>query len=100
MAAGKDEGEFSALFFGDKTRLRDVSECKFCINLGKELKELREELSSAKLIINLLQSENNPTECASYNTTEPQCNYVNANKTKEEKWTEVVTVHHRIKQNR
>ena len=95
MAAGKNESDFSALCFGEKTRLRDVSECKYCINMEKELKELQEELSSAKLIIKLLQSESNPTECASYNTIEPQCSYVNANKTKEDKWIEVVSGHRR-----
>ena len=61
----------------------------------KELKELREELSSTKLIIKLLQSESNLTECVRYNTIETQCNCVNANKTKEDKWTEVVSGHHR-----
>ena len=63
--------------------------------MEKELKELQEELSSAKLIIKLLQSESNPTECASYNTIEPQCSYVIANKTKEDKWIEVVSGHRR-----
>jgi len=95
MAAGKDERDFSALCFGEKTSLRDVSECKYCINMEKELKELQEALSSAKLIIKLLQSESNPTKCASYNTIEPQCSYVNANKTKEDKWSEVASGHRR-----
>jgi hypothetical protein len=95
MAAGKDERVFSALCFGEKTRLWDMSEFKYCINMEKELKELQEELSSAKLVIKLLQSESNPTECASYNTIEPQCSYVNANKTKEDKRSEVVSGHRR-----
>jgi len=63
--------------------------------MKKDLKELREELSSAKLIIKLLQSENNLTESVRYNTIEPQRSYVNANKTKVFKWTEVVAGHHR-----
>ena len=59
MAAGKDESDSSALYFDNKPRLRDASECNYCTNMKKDLKELREELSSAKLIIKLLQSENN-----------------------------------------
>ena len=31
MAAGEVESDFSALCFDDKTRIRDVSECKYCI---------------------------------------------------------------------
>jgi len=72
MATSQVESDLSALCFGDKTRLRDVSECKYCINMEKELKELQDELSSAKLIIKPLQSESNPTECARYNTIEPR----------------------------
>jgi hypothetical protein len=89
MAVGQVESDFSALCFDDKARISDVSECKCCINIKKELKELQDELSSAKLIIKLLQSESNPTECASYRTIEPrnliQCSYVNATKAKEDK---------------
>ena len=45
MAAGKDESDSSALYFDNKPRLRDVSECNYCINMKKDLKESREELS-------------------------------------------------------
>ena len=97
MAVGQVESDFSALSFDDKTRISDVSECKCCINMKKELKELRVELSSAKLIIKLLQSESNSTGCASYRTIEPrnliQCSYVNANKAEEDKWIEVIRGH-------
>jgi hypothetical protein len=83
MAVGQIESDFSALCFDDEAR-SDVSECKCCIKKKKKLKELQDELSSAKRIIKLLQSENNPPECASYRTIEPrnliQCRYVNATK--------------------
>ena len=89
MAVGQVESNFSALCYDNKTRISDVSKCKCCINLKKELKELQDELSSAKLIIKLLQSESNLTECASYRTMEPrnliQCSYVNANIVTEDK---------------
>jgi hypothetical protein len=99
MAVRQVESDFSALCLDDKTRIRDVSECKYCINVKKELKGLQDELISAKLIIKLLQSESNPTECASYRTIETrnliQCSYMNANKTKEDKWIEVIPGHHK-----
>jgi hypothetical protein len=67
--------------------------------MKKELKELQDELSSAKLIIKLLQSESNSSECAVYRKIEPQnliqCNYVNANIAKEDKWIEVIPSHRR-----
>jgi hypothetical protein len=69
MAVGQVERDFSALRFDDKARISDVSECKCCINFKKELQD---ELSSAKLIIKLLQSEINPSECATYRTIEPR----------------------------
>jgi hypothetical protein len=94
MAVCQIESDFSALCFNDEARRSDVSECKCCINIKKELKELQDELSSAELIIKLLQSENNPPECASYRKIEPrnliQCSYVNATKAKEDKWIEVI----------
>ena len=103
MAAGQVESEFSALCFDHTTRIRDVSECKCCINMKKELKELQDELSSANLIIKLLQSENHPTERASYRTIEPrnliQCTYMNVNTVEEGKWIEVTPGHRKgIKQ--
>jgi len=97
MAVGQVESNFSAPCYDDKTRISDVSKCKCCINLKKELKELQDELRSAKLIIKLLQSESNVTECASYRTIEPrnliQCSYVNANIVTEDKWIEVIPGH-------
>jgi hypothetical protein len=54
MAAGQIESDFSVLCFNDKARISNVSECTCCINIKKELKELQDELSSAKLIIKLL----------------------------------------------
>ena len=67
--------------------------------MKKELKELQDELSSAKLIIKLLHSESNSSECAGYRTIEPrnliQCSFVNANKAKEDKWIEVTPGHRR-----
>jgi hypothetical protein len=76
----------SVLCFDDKTRISGVRECKCCLNMKKELKDLQDELTSAKLIIKPLQSESNSTQCAGYRTIEPrnliQCRYVNANKAK------------------
>jgi hypothetical protein len=72
MAAGQVESDFGALSFDHKTRISDVSECKCCINMKKELKVLQDELSSASLIIKLLQSENNIIERTSYRTIEPR----------------------------
>jgi len=67
--------------------------------MKQELKELQYELSSAKLIIKLLHSESNSSECAGYRTIEPrnliQCRYVDANKAKEDKWIEVIPGHRR-----
>jgi hypothetical protein len=75
-----------------------VSKCKCCINLERELKEVQDELSSAKLIIKLLQSESNSNECTGYRTIEPrnliQCSSVNASSNKENEWIEVTTGHH------
>ena len=34
-AGGQIESDFSALCLDDKTRIRDVSECKYCINMKK-----------------------------------------------------------------
>ena len=59
MAISLVESDFSALCFDNKLRISGVNECKCCINMKKELKELQDELSSAKLIIKLLHSESN-----------------------------------------
>ena len=65
--------------------------------MKKELKELQDELSSANLIIKLLQSENNLTERVSYRAIEPrnliQCTYMNTNIVEEDKWIEVIPGH-------
>ena len=99
MAVGRVQSGFRGLCSDDKTKISGVSECKYCINMKKELKELQDELSSAKLIIKLLQSESNSSECAGYRTIEPrnliQGNHVNANKAKEDKWSEVIPGHRR-----
>ena len=47
-----------------------VNECKCCLNLERELKEIQEELRSAKLIIKLLQTEGDANEHVGYGTTE------------------------------
>ena len=49
-----------------------MCESKCCLNLKRELKEIQEKLSSAKLIIKLLQTEGNTNEHVGYGTTEPQ----------------------------
>jgi len=65
--------------------------------LEKILKGLQNKLSSANLIIKLLQSESSPPERASYWAIDPwdliQCSYVNANIFKEDKWIEVIPGH-------
>jgi hypothetical protein len=73
MAADPVESALSALCFDDKTRINGVSECKCCINMGKELKELQDELRSAKVIIKILKSESYSSECAGYRTIECEC---------------------------
>ena len=99
MAACQVKSDFSGLCFDDKSRISGVIECKYCTNMKQELKELQYELSSAKLIIKLLHSESNSSECAGYRTIEPrnliQCRYVDANKAKEDKWIEVIPGHRR-----
>jgi hypothetical protein len=63
------------------------------------LKEIQEELSSAKLIIKLLQTEGSTNEHAGYGTIEPrnliQSNEQNTRKTKENKWIEVIPSRYR-----
>ena len=70
-----------------------MSECKCCMNLKRELKEVQEELSSVKLIIDLLQKEDNAKEHKGYGTIEPwnliQYNDLKAGKTTENEWIEV-----------
>jgi hypothetical protein len=84
MADGQVEDDFIAHGFEDKRILSGGSECKCCLNLKRELKELQEELSSVKLIIELLQEENGEVEHKGYGTIEPwnliQCNNLKAGK--------------------
>ena len=79
--------------FRSPTVLGGVSECKYCMNLKRELKEVQEELSSVKLIIDLLQKEDNAKEYKGYGTIEPQnliqFNDLKAGKTTENEWIEV-----------
>jgi len=56
----------------DKIIISGVSECKCCLNLKRELKEIQEELISAKLNIELLQTEGGAKEHESYGTIRPQ----------------------------
>ena len=69
------------------------------MNLKKKLKEIQEKLRSAKLIIKLLQTEGNANEHVGYRTIQPwnliQSNKPNAEKTRENKWIEVIPRHYR-----
>ena len=57
MVAGGVEAEFSAHRLTEKVMIGDVNKCKCCLILKREIKEIQEELSSAKLIITLSQIE-------------------------------------------
>jgi NADPH-dependent glutamate synthase beta subunit-like oxidoreductase len=99
MADGRVEVDFSAQCSADKIIVRGVNECTCCLNPKRELKEIQEELSSAKLIIKLLQTEGSTNEHVGYGTIEPRnlikSNRQNAVKTKENKWFEVISSQHR-----
>ena len=41
MADGPVEDDFSAQYLADKIMLSGVNECKFCLNLKWELKEIQ-----------------------------------------------------------
>jgi hypothetical protein len=88
------EVDFNAQCLADKITISSVSECKCCLNLKRELKEIQEELSSAKIIIELLQKEDGAKEHKGYGTIEPrnfiQCNELNAGKTTQNEWIEVI----------
>jgi len=58
MAPVEARNDFTAVCAENNIVVEDVIECKCCWYLKRELLELREELSSAKLIIQLLQMEN------------------------------------------
>jgi hypothetical protein len=81
------EVDFSAQRLADKIIISGVSECKCCLNLKREIKEIQEGLSSAKLIIKLLQTEGSANEHVGYGTNEPwkiiQNNKLNAEKNQE-----------------
>jgi len=85
MADGQVEVDFSAQCLTDKIIIiSGVSKCKCCLDMKRELKEIQEELRSAKLIIKLLQTEGNANEHVGYGTIEPwnliQTNELNAEK--------------------
>jgi len=94
MADGHAGVTFNAQDLEDKRTLSSVSECKCCSNLKRELKELQQELSSAKLIIELLQQEDGAKEHERYGFIEPrnliQCNDLQAEKTTNNEWIEVI----------
>ena len=98
MAAGGVEAEFSAHRLTEKIMISDVNECKYCLILKTEIKEIQEELISAKLIIILLQTEVSKNKHGDYGTIEPQNsiqrNEPNAGKTKGTKWIEVISSRH------
>jgi len=93
------EVDFSAQCLVEKIIITGVSECKCCLNLKRELKEIQEELNSAKFIIELLQTEGSTKECVGYGTKELQnliqSKELNAEKIKENKWIEVIPGHNR-----
>ena len=99
MANGGMEFDFSALCLAEKIIISGVSECKCCFNLKRELKEIQEELSSDKLIIELSQTEGSAKDRVGYGTLE-LCNLivtkkVNAEKIQENKWIEVISSRNR-----
>jgi hypothetical protein len=65
MASLEDRNECTAESEGNKMAGKDVIECKCCWYLKQELLELREELSSNKLIIQLLQTGNDTCDSSS-----------------------------------
>ena len=99
MMASGVEGEFSAHCLTEKVMISDVNECKCRLILKREIKEIQEELISAKLIITLLQTEVSKNEHVGYETKEPQnsiqSNEPNAGETKETKRTEVISSRNR-----
>ena len=98
MAAGRVEAEFSAHHLTEKVMISDVNECKYCLILKTEIKEIEEELNSAKLIIILLQTEVSKNKHGDYGTIEPQNSIQsteqNAEKTKETKWIKIISSRH------
>jgi hypothetical protein len=59
VADSTKESDFSPKSLDGKVIINGVSECECCLNMKKELKEMQEELCSARLIIRLLQTEGN-----------------------------------------
>jgi len=72
MADGQVEVNFIANGLEDKRILDEVSECKCCLNLKRELEELQEELSSVKLILEVLQKKDSAKEHKDYGTIQPR----------------------------
>jgi hypothetical protein len=67
---GLVEVDFSAQCSADKVIVRGENECTCCSDLKRELKVIQDELSLAKLIIKLLQTEGSTNEHAGYGTIE------------------------------
>jgi hypothetical protein len=92
MVDSQVEVDFNAHCLADKIIISGVTEYKCCLNLKREL-------SSAKLIIELLQKEGGAKEHEGYGTIEPrnliQCNELNAGKTTENEWIEVIPSRYR-----
>ena len=65
------QSEFSPKCFDEKVGLKNKSDCDFCLNLKREIQILHEKLSSAKLVIKLLQTEGNAVD----STTNQERNY-------------------------
>jgi len=62
MAEAVVQNEFSPKCFDEKVGLKNKSDYDLCLNLKREIQILHEEISSAKLIIKLLQTEGNPID--------------------------------------
>ena len=62
MADAMVQTAFRSRCFDEKVGLVNNSDCNLCLNLKREIQILNEELSSAKLIIKLLQTDGNSTD--------------------------------------
>ena len=61
MSVSHMECVFNTKCLDDKLITVDESECKCCLNMKRVVEEMQEELSSARLIIRLLQADGNIT---------------------------------------
>ena len=68
MADSLVDSEFRPKCFDEKVIINDKSESEFSFNMKSELQILREELSSARLIIKLLQTEGNAVNAVDIST--------------------------------